>query len=255
MLAVNPNPQLGDDQFFSLCPWQTVDLSTVFPVSGMTAIYLLDGQPVDDPYAVADIGTYGITVTDANGCMDEAMATVVEVECLCVADFDVDARCLQEPARFTLLADSVVVSAQWDFGAAASPSTEIDPMVRFAKEEEVRVMLQATLTCGVVVVERTVPIVDCSDSCKVWVPNAFTPNSDDRNDAWTWYGECVPEDFTMLIYDRWGGLVYSTTDPADGWDGSAGGRPAPDGVYAYRMGYRLTYQKHRWVSGYITLLR
>lgn len=255
MLTVNANPALGADQYFTLCPWQTVDLSTAFPVAGLNASYTIDGMPLADPTAVADSGTYVITVSDANGCSDEATAFIVDVECLCIADFEAEARCLQDPARFTLLADSVILSARWDFGGAASASIAIDPEVRFGAEEEVRVTLEATLTCGVVIVERVIPIIDCSDSCSVWLPNAFTPDKDDRNDAWTWRGECEPQDFSMAIFNRWGEVVFETTDPGDAWDGSYRGGPAPDGVYAYRVGYRLPYQKARQVAGSITLLR
>lgn len=254
-LTVNANPSLGADQSFTLCPWQSVDLTSVFPVAGLNASFTLDGSPIADPTAVADSGTYVINVIDAAGCADEAMATVTNVECLCSADFEVDARCLQEPARFTLIADSVIVSAVWDFGTAAQPTTLIHPEVRFDKEGEVHVRLEVALTCGVVVVERDVPVIDCSDSCKVWVPNAFTPNSDNENDAWTWSGECMPTDFSMMIFNRWGELVYATSDPLKAWDGTAGGGPAPDGVYVYKLGYRLLYQDAREVMGHITLLR
>ncbi|MBK9177310.1 MAG: gliding motility-associated C-terminal domain-containing protein [Flavobacteriales bacterium] len=254
-LAVNANPALGDDQFFTLCPWQTVDLSAAFPTVGLSASYTFDGTPLADPTAVSDSGTYVISVSDANGCSDEALAFIVDVECLCIADFETEARCLQDPARFTLLADSVIISAHWDFGGAADASIAIDPEVRFDAEEEVRVTLEATLTCGVVIVERVIPIIDCSDSCSVWIPNAFTPDKDDRNDAWTWRGECEPQDFSMAIFNRWGEVVFETTDPSDAWDGSYRGGPAPDGVYAYRVGYRLPYQKARKVAGSLTLLR
>lgn len=255
MLAVNANPSLGNDQFFTLCPWQTVDLSAAFPVGGLVATYAFEGVPLADATAIADSGAYTITVTDAGGCTDEAMAFIINVECLCVADFIADARCLQDPARFTLLADSAIIAARWDFEGAAATTTAIDPEVRFTAEEDIRVTLEATLSCGVVTVEHVIRIADCSDSCSVWLPNAFTPDKDDRNDAWTWRGECEPDDFSVAIFNRWGELVFSSTDPRDAWDGSYLGGPAPDGVYAYRVGYRLPYQKHRYVAGSITLVR
>ena len=254
-LLVNPNPSLGGDLFFSLCPWQTVDLGALFPVAGMSASYTYDGQPLADPTAVADSGTYVVSVTDANGCTDEAIATVVDIECLCVADFSSDVRCMQEPARFTLLADSVIVGAQWEFSGLATGSTEIDPLMRFTSEGDVLVTLHATLSCGVVEVERTIHVDDCSDSCTVWIPSAFTPDGNGRNETWSWQGACKPEDFSMLIYSRWGELVYSSNDPQASWDGTYGGALCSPGVYAYRVGYRLPYQKRKEVKGAITLVR
>ena len=96
---------------------------------------------------------------------------------------------------------------------------------------------------------------DCSDSCSVWIPSAFTPDNDGRNDSWTWNGECEPEDFSMEIFNRWGELVFASNDPLRSWDGTYGGALSPDGVYVYRAGYRLPYQKRKEVKGSITLVR
>lgn len=254
-LNVGTNPALGPDRTFPLCPWQTVDLVSEFSIGGMTASYTFNDQPVNEPNAVVDPGTYVITVTDVNGCSDTAMATVIAIECMCVADFTEDARCMQEPVQFMLLADSAIVSAEWSFNGAADNSTHIDPIVRFGSEGEVLVSLRATLGCGVVEVERAIRIEDCSDSCAVWIPSSFTPNGDGINDSWTWRGECDPEDFSMLIYDRFGELIFATNDPQITWDGNFKGVASPLGVYAYRAGYRLPYQDRKEVAGSITLVR
>ena len=254
-LLVNPVPALGADLWFSLCPWQTLDLGAQFPVAGLTATYTFNGQPLADPTAVADSGTCVVSVIDANGCTDEATVSVVSVECLCVADFTSDVRCLQEPAHFTLQADSAVLGAQWAFSGYAIGSAETDPVMRFTSEGDVLVTLRATLSCGVVDVQRTIHVDDCSDSCSVWIPSAFTPDNDGKNDSWNWNGACAPDDFSLLVYDRWGELVFSSDDPARAWDGTFGGALCPPGVYAYRAGYRLPYQKRKEVSGAITLMR
>ncbi len=255
LFSVNTPPSLGDDLFFSLCPWQTVDLGTVFPTAGMTAAYTWNGTVIADGSAVSDSGTYVVTVIDVNGCTDEAQAFVVEAECMCVADFVHDARCLQEKAHFTLLADSAIVSARWSFGGMAAEALDIDPLVEFVNAGDVPVVLEATLTCGVVRVERMITVQDCSDSCSVWVPSSFTPNGDTFNDAWTWRGECVPEDYAAAVFDRWGEIMFSSNDPAEAWDGSYGGGQAPPGVYVYRVDYRLPYQKGKVAVGSITLVR
>ncbi len=254
-LLVNPAPALGPDLWFTLCPWQTVDLGTVFPVAGLDAVYTLNGEPVADPSAVADTGIYVVSVTDAYGCTDEAQVSVSAIACLCEADFTADARCVQDPARFMLLADSTVLAAHWDFNGAAVPSQEIDPVTRFAAEGEVLVTLEATLSCGTVNVQRTIHMDDCSDSCTVWIPSAFTPDGDAHNDAWTWSGACAPEDFSMRVFNRYGEVIFSSTDPLRAWDGTYGGAQSPPGVYSYRVGYRLPYQDNKVAVGTITLLR
>ena len=254
-LVVHDNPDLGPDQSFTLCPWQAVDLSTVFPVQGMSASYTLDSIDVADPSAVSDSGSYVVRVTDANGCSDEAMANVQPIDCLCEADFEAEARCIQEPARFTLLADSTILSAQWDFGGAADATAQIDPNVMFSAEGEVDVTLIVALSCGVDTLHRTITMDDCSDSCSVWIPNAFTPDSDDRNDWWHVVGECEPEEFLIMVFDRWGELIFRAEDPEQKWDGTYAGVVSQDGVYVYRAFYKLPYQGRKSVTGHVTLLR
>lgn len=254
-LVVNANPSLGADQSFTLCPWQMVDLSAVFPVSGLTASYTMNGASLIDPTAVADSGAYVISVTDANGCMDEAVAEVIQVECLCEADFITDAHCIQDRSRFTVVADSMVVTTQWDFGGSASPALGSSPEVVVETEGEVLVTMHAQLTCGLVTVQRTITLSDCSDSCSVFIPNTFTPNNDEINDAWAWVGDCKPDEFRMMVFNRWGELVYTTEDPTAKWDGTYQGVVSQNDVYVYRVSYRLPYQDRKERMGHVTLLR
>ena len=254
-LWVNTPPSLGPDQLLNICPWQVVDLTTAFPVSGTSVTYTLDGQAVPDPTNVTEAGSYTIVSMDAIGCSDEAIATVVPVECLCVADFTEDAHCLQEPVRFTLHADSTVLAAHWDFHGTAQNTNGQDPVVRFNEPGKMQVTLQATLSCGVVTVERIVNVPDCSDSCALFIPSAYTPNGDGANDGWTWQGDCQPKDYSMTVFDRWGSVVFTSTDPYKAWDGTMNGKEVPYGVYAYRVAYRLLYQDAKEQVGSITLIR
>lgn len=255
MLTVNPNPSLGPDQSFTLCPWQTVNLGTLFPTAGLSTTYTLNDIPVADPDSVHDAGVYAVTATNASGCRDVAQAIIANVECLCEADFLTDARCLQEPAQFTLVADSAVRAVQWDFDGAAPNSSALNPEVRFEAARDVLVKLQATLSCGVVRVERLIHIQDCADSCHVWFPNSFSPDKDGKNDTWNWKGDCIPAPYSLHVFDRWGHMLFSTTDPFGVWDGTSGGAAMPPGVYVYLAKYQLPYQEEQEARGTVTLVR
>jgi gliding motility-associated-like protein len=66
------------------------------------------------------------------------------------------------------------------------------------------------------------------------IPNAFTPNGDNDNDAWhlKWL-EFYP-DATVDVYDRWGRLVFKSKGfPTEGWDGRSNGKPLPMDAYHY----------------------
>lgn len=64
------------------------------------------------------------------------------------------------------------------------------------------------------------------------VPNVFTPNGDGMNDEFRVEYRSLKE-FHIWVYNRWGKLVYESTDPSKGWDGNINGRPAAEGAYFY----------------------
>ncbi len=65
------------------------------------------------------------------------------------------------------------------------------------------------------------------------IPNAFTPNNDGQNDLWNIEGlENYPE-ATLEIYNRWGSLVYQSSQPIEQWDGYRDNQPMPVHTYYY----------------------
>lgn len=69
---------------------------------------------------------------------------------------------------------------------------------------------------------------------KIFMPEAFTPNGDGMNDQLLAKGIYVDQ-FSMTIYDRWGEVVYNTTNKTEGWDGKINGQDATHGQYMYRI--------------------
>ena len=78
-------------------------------------------------------------------------------------------------------------------------------------------------------------------ACQVYVPNAFSPNNDGRNDEFKPYlgAECTISEYQIKIFNRWGALVFESTDPAAGWDGEIKGEPAAQASYLYQIQYTL----------------
>ncbi len=67
---------------------------------------------------------------------------------------------------------------------------------------------------------------------KLEAPNVFTPNGDGINDEFVVVYRSI-KSFKMVIVNRWGRKVFTTTNPAEGWDGKISGREASEGVYFY----------------------
>ena len=61
----------------------------------------------------------------------------------------------------------------------------------------------------------------------MFAPSAFTPDGDLINDAWRPSFDCEVEEYTLQIYNRWGGLVWTTDNPEEYWTGGyrEDGRP------------------------------
>ncbi|HAP01054.1 MAG TPA: hypothetical protein DCQ93_03925 [Bacteroidetes bacterium] len=89
----------------------------------------------------------------------------------------------------------------------------------------------------------------------VWAPTAFTPNNDKSNDLFNIQTSGIILNYVLKIYDRWGGMVFSTNDHNEGWDGSFHNKPLNVGVYVYY--YRIEYIDGFVLdgSGDVTLLK
>jgi gliding motility-associated-like protein len=66
----------------------------------------------------------------------------------------------------------------------------------------------------------------------LFYPTSFTPNGDALNDVFNVYGQYISL-FEMDIFNRWGELMYTTTDLSQGWDGNFNGTPMPEGTYTF----------------------
>ncbi len=98
----------------------------------------------------------------------------------------------------------------------------------------------------------------CVNNCPVFkLPNAFTPNGDGQNDLFIPYSSRFIETIQFKVFNRWGQLIYTTTDPQINWDGkNMGGKEVSDGVYYYTCeAYERQNQDPIILSGYIELIR
>ncbi|HOY30514.1 MAG TPA: CotH kinase family protein [Bacteroidales bacterium] len=97
----------------------------------------------------------------------------------------------------------------------------------------------------------TVTVTDvCPD---LFIPTGFSPNGDNNNDVYYIFGDL--EQIELVIYDRWGHIVFETNDQSIGWDGSCDGKDVMSGIYAYKLKYTDRQGIVAEKSGNITLVR
>jgi gliding motility-associated-like protein len=70
---------------------------------------------------------------------------------------------------------------------------------------------------------------------ELYVPNAFTPNGDGRNDLFFPFPVGVKSLDYFQVYNRWGQLLFSTRTLGEGWDGRNAGNDQPAGVYIWQL--------------------
>ena len=90
---------------------------------------------------------------------------------------------------------------------------------------------------------------------QIWAPNIFTPNNDGLNDVFKVYGLHHFKTFHMSIYDRWGALIYETTDSRQGWNGEYKQEAVPTGSYVYMIQYTNADQSKGELKGSVSLRR
>lgn len=93
---------------------------------------------------------------------------------------------------------------------------------------------------------------------KLFIPNAFTPNNDGKNDVFRPVLFNV-SNYELFIFNRWGDLIFQTTDPEEGWDGTFNGNIVQFDVYTYKLTYDYITEhdglKHKMLTGIVTPLR
>ncbi len=95
--------------------------------------------------------------------------------------------------------------------------------------------------------------VSVTKDWNVYIPNTFTPNGDEVNDAFLAYGYGILS-VDLQIFDRWGELIFKEEDTRTGWDGKRGGVLCEQGVYTYKMRLHVMTGQQTERVGHVTLL-
>ena len=193
------------------------------------------GIATDESHVYTEPGTYTIrlvaSVDDECGINDTVYQTV-EIYEIPIADFtsSPDIASVYYPVEFT---DASIVAVEWDwsFGDGFTSSLQ-NPTHLYADRGTYTVCLVATnadgcsdTTCREIII-TALSLLD--------VPNAFSPNGDGTNDVFLPLNYGLT-DFLFRVYNRWGELIYETTDPTKGWNGIYNGVEQEMDVYVYTV--------------------
>ena len=88
----------------------------------------------------------------------------------------------------------------------------------------------------------------------LYIPNAFTPNSNRKNDLFYAYGEGIAE-FEMVVFNRWGEYLFRSQDMTVGWDGTYNGVEVPNDVFVYVVNYIGIDNSNGTKRGMVTVVK
>jgi gliding motility-associated-like protein len=110
------------------------------------------------------------------------------------------------------------------------------PRPTIVADSTTTIMVKARSSNGCVDSAQITLLVDPMDD--IYLPSAFTPNGDGRNDVFKVLGGAFSS-FDLKIFNRWGQMVFATTDRSRGWDGRMNGTEQPAQVYVYVLSGKL----------------
>lgn len=199
---------------------------------------------INPSYTYNEPGLYSVTLTASNVTGEVSELTkhlIIEVFEKPSARFNLKPSIVYVPGG-TLYTDNQSFGAShylWDFGDG-STATAYEPDHTYQTEGVFDVTLVAYNEYDCTDTATVAGAVLAQKGGELLIPNAFSPNlmgpgnTSGQNDAFLPLVRGLSE-FQMLIYNRWGELLFETKDPQQGWDGYYKGKLCPQDVYVYKI--------------------
>ncbi len=185
-------------------------------------------------------GAKPIKLWVTNGiCNDSIVQTVDLLNDSVRANFSAPAfLCPEDQAIFVDSSKGTIAIWNWDFSNGSTSSLQVPPPQTYApvpqeKKITVRLIAKGVANCY----DTAYRSMKLIPNCTIDVPTAFTPNGDGLNDYLYPLHAYKADKLTFRVYNRYGQLVFSTTDWLRKWDGTFSGQPQDTGVYAWMLQY------------------
>lgn len=187
-----------------------VDIDTVFCAEGFL---MFDDELIDIP------GTYKMDYVTESGCDSIVNLTVTESPGFSLG-----------PDRSICDNNEILISAEsqqsylWNTG-------ETSKNLLIEEEGDYSIEILDYNNC----IQRDTINIRNQCELKMFSPNIFSPNQDNIEDTWKPEFDIYPIDYNLNIYDKWGNLVFRTTDPNQSWDGQFRSKNVEGGIYIFQV--------------------
>jgi len=201
-----------------------------------------------------------LTVTTPEGCSNSAtIQNYVCVEPNPIANFSANPNAMTTVDPTTQLTNlsTGASSYNWTFGDGSAASNEISPSHTYLDAPGVYIItLTAYSPAGCT--DIISQVVTITEELIFYVPNAFTPDNDQYNEVFKpiFSSGFDPFNYNLLIFNRWGEVLFESNDTNFGWDGTYGGKIVQDGVYIWKITVkRSDVDDREQYVGHVTLIR
>ena len=266
-----PNVSFNADLFGGCAPIEINFNSTSTTSSSFVDCdWTVNGSPITGDcngasYNFESEGLYdiGLTVTSINGCTNSVIYDdYIFVEDDPVASFEVsstEVQTIDTEVEFTNNSTNASTYS-WNFGDGASSTAE-NPTHNFPEESSNSYQVQMWAYSPVYgCVDSTSLTIDVKEILLFYVPNTFTPDDDSHNPTFqpVFHSGYDPYDFELLIFNRWGQIIFESHDVNVGWNGSYGDdiTIVADGTYSWKIEFKtLDTDERKTVNGLVNLIR
>jgi len=179
----------------------------------------------------------------SNGvCKDSSAIQLINLDNELKAAFEVTAVvCPDDLASYKDNSIGNILAWHWDFGNGNTSLLQQPPQQTYPYSTAIRnVPVQLIVTNNLGCMDTTVRQIKVVGNCYIAVPNAFTPNKDGLNDYLYPLNAYKAKDLIFKVYNRFGQLLFQTTDWTNKWDGSFKGQPADPATYVWLLQYTHT---------------
>lgn len=201
-------------------------------------------------------GTYMVTITDANLCARLDTVTIIDSSIYIVPNAYVTDDTIYEGEVTQIMSNyfGSTYHYSWHPTTGLNNSTIYNP--KASPTTSTTYYLTVTDQNGCSWTDSVfIYVIDviCEEPY-IFVPNAFTPNGDGRNDV-LYVRSSVGYEMLFRIYNRWGELIFESKDVNNGWDGTYKGKKLEPGVFDYYLSFTCYNHQIFEKKGNITLIR
>ncbi len=203
-------------------------------------------------------GNYSVIVTDAFGCKVTSPTFNLSQTDKPIADFYWNPYMpnVGNEVHFNNTSTNAV-SYSWSFGDGTT-SNDFEPNHIYTDEliKQYTLYLVATSNSGCV--DTAFYTIIMNDDLIYYVPNSFTPNNDQLNNVFQpiFTQGIDTYDFSLLIYNRWGEVIFESKDASKGWDGTYNGIVQQDGTYTWKISFKMSQTDEKKLAvGHVNLLK